>query len=163
MDGNYQQILKECQRELDQIEEWINNHRLESINQYLQKYAIIRSAGALEVVFKQMIFDHLIQNANDEARNYFEKNIIQSSVNVKTGAIQKMLDQINSTWSIAFQNAMKDKVNEPKKAGLNSLVSNRNAFGHGGIATVGIYEIKKYFSSGWEVMEIVFNIIHDIV
>ena len=113
MSGNNQLAIDECRIELESIEQFIIANPMDSNCPYLISYSVIRGCGTIEKVLKDIFFQHLTKNANNEAKKYFEKNILESSWNPSCGQIQKILDVINPTWSNQFQtltNGSKDKM-----------------------------------------------------
>ena len=156
MSGNNQLAIDECRIELESIEQFIIANPMDSNCPYLISYSVIRGCGTIEKVLKDIFFQHLTKNANNEAKNYFEKNILESSWNPSCGQIQRVLDIINPTWSNQFQtttNGSKDKMD------LNSLVNLRNDFAHGQKITASISNILGYYSGGCNILNSLTSII----
>ncbi len=156
MNGNNIQLIDDCNTELTNIKLYINKNPLDSMVKYLVSYSVIRSCGTVEIVYKDIIYNHLIQNANKEAISYFSKNIKDSSSNPKTGRISSLLEQINPKWKTSFENNLKDTVD---KEHLNSLVTLRNQVAHGSSITASIDNIIKYFDSGCNILNILDSIV----
>ncbi len=157
MTEELQRKIVDTTLEIESIETWINKNPLEKNTQYLIKYSIIRACSTIEVAFKKIIYDNLITGCNEEVKRYLENKILNSSMNPKTGNIENLLQEINSTWKTKFQEKMKD-IGE-KKADLNSLVSLRNEFAHGYSISVTIRSVKRYYMSGVVVLKELENII----
>jgi len=156
MTGDNQVLINDCQDDLDRIDQFITSDPLNSLNSYLISYCVIRACGTIEMVVKNIIFDHLIIGATQESINYFEKDILESSWNPHCGAIQKILDKINSNWSATFQH---DTNGIKEKGDLTSLVNLRNQFAHGQKITATISNVKDYFIGGCKIVEILDNIV----
>ena len=157
MDGSYRQMLRDCEVEIDSIQQWISNNILHSNVRYLVSYAVIKSCGTIEYVLKQIIFDYLAAGTNEEARNFLTKNIIDASFNPSPGQIYRILDKINSDWKTNFENAIKG-TNE--KGHLKSLVDLRNSFAHGSAITASINDVKNYFNAGVWVLEKLYDVMY---
>jgi hypothetical protein len=150
MNGKYKIEIDDCSNELNKIKTWIDSNKLDSNIKYLVSYAVIKSCGTIENVFKQIIFDHVSKGSNEEAMEFLTKNIINSSCNPKTGQIQKMLDQINSKWSNEFATKI---IAKNQKGQLNSLVELRNNFSHGNDITSSIENVIVLFQAGVWILE----------
>jgi len=150
MNGKYQSEIADCNLELTKIKGWIDNNKLHSNVKYLVSYSVIKACGTIENVFKEMIFDHLTHNANNEATAYFTNNITNSSCNPSSGQITKILQQINGEWAENFENAIKGS---NQKGQLKSLVRLRNSFSHGDSITSSIDEVIRFFIAGCWVLE----------
>lgn len=156
MSGEHQQKVDDCKLELDKIKKWINQNRMDSQVRYLVCYAVIRTSGTIEVIYKNMIYEHLSQGVNNEARKFLTESILESPSNPKTTNIKSVLEKINSDWSEAFEIQCKSC---GKKSDLNSLVQLRNDFSHGGGITQSIETIIKYFDGAVEILEILESIV----
>lgn len=165
MNGDDLRKLDETTLELEEIKTWINQnkHRMENNVRFLISYAIIKSCGTVEVIFKNILYSHLAQNANPEARNYLCGMILESSCNPNTGSIEKMLDSMKADWRATFSDKIKPEYNNSinLKSDLNSLVQRRNDFAHGGNATISIESVIKYFSSGKTILHILDSVVSD--
>lgn len=156
MNGNNQTLIDDCYNELTKIECFIKSDPLSSLCPYLISYCVVRACGTIEVCTKNIIFDYLSFGVRSETINYLEKEILESSWNPSCGAIQKLLDKINSDWSLQFQ-ALTSGIKE--KGDLTSLVNLRNDFSHGQKITATIANIMTYFQGGCKILEILDYII----
>lgn len=157
MTGNNLQLINDCITELNNIKSFINNDPFNSMVKYLVAYSVIKSCGTVEIVYKDIIYTHLVKNANREATLYLSKNIKNSSSNPKTGKISSLLEQINPEWKNSFENELKDS---PDKGLLNSLVCLRNQLSHGNSITSSIDDVIRYFNSGCNILNILDSIVH---
>jgi hypothetical protein len=141
-----QRKIDDATSEIDSIESWIKDNSLDRNTQYLIKYSIIRACSTIEVVFKNIMYNKLIESCNKEAKEYMKKKILESSMNPRTGNMENLLQEVNPTWKAHFQEKLKE-IND-KKSDLNSLVGLRNDFAHGDSISVTIKSVKRYYSSG---------------
>ncbi len=120
MDNIYTGMLDDCYREIQLVESHISSNPFDSLNSFLISYSVIKACGVIEVIYKSMIVQKISIGATTEAHNYFEKNIIDSSSNPKTGIILKLLEDINPVWKQSFE----DRIHgQNEKGSLNSLVN----------------------------------------
>lgn len=122
---------------------------------YLVSYSVIKSCGTIEIVFKDIIYNHLIKNANQEAIAYFSKNVKESSSNPKIDNICSLLKQINVNWNTSFKNTASDI----DKQSLNSLVELRNQLAHGNSITSSIDDVITYFTCGCNILQVLDSIV----
>lgn len=86
MNGDYEQMINDTMDELESIRKWINKgNQFDSKSRYLISYAVVKSSGTVEVIYKRLVFDLLIKGASIETKTYLEKMIIDSSSNPNTG------------------------------------------------------------------------------
>ena len=150
MNGDYRQTLRDCEVELNSIQQWIHSNRLDSNVRFLTSYSVIKACGTVEYVFKQIVYDYLSSVANEEAKTYLNKSIIEASFNPSTGQMYRILEKINSDWRVGFENLIKGS---SQMGQLNSLVKLRNSFAHGSAITASINDVKNYYNAGIWILE----------
>lgn len=150
MNGNYERMLQDCATEIDNIQQWISNHTLDSNVRFLTSYSVIKACGTIESVFKQMVYDNLASGANEEAKTFLNKSIIEASFNPSPGQIYKLLEKINVTWRMDFERLIGGT---NQKGHLKSLVELRNSFAHGSAITASINDVKGYYNAGMWILE----------
>lgn len=155
MTGNNNQSIQDCQSELTNIKNFISKDPLGSMVRYLVSYSVIKSCGTIEIVFKDIIYNHLIKNANQEAIAYFSKNVKESSSNPKIDNICSLLKQINVNWNTSFKSTATDI----DKQSLNSLVELRNQLAHGNSITSSIDDVITYFTCGCNILQVLDSIV----
>lgn len=158
MESSLERILKDTLDELHNIKGWIDNNKLDSKVRYLNAYSVIKASGTIEQVYKNIVFGKLSENANEHAKNYLTKQILDASFNPGTGIIQKMLQNINSNWWIKLDNEF--KTSKLCKQDLNSLIQLRNSIAHGNTINESIDNILRYYLSSKDIMECLYNIMH---
>ena len=150
MNGDYRQTLRDCEVELNSIQQWIHSNRLDSNVRFLTSYSVIKACGTVEYVFKQIVYDYLSSGANEEAKTYLNKSIIEASFNPSTGQMYRILEKINSDWRVGFENLIKGS---SQMGQLNSLVKLRNSFAYGSAITASINDVKNYYNAGIWILE----------
>ena len=156
MTGNNKQLISDCLNELASIRSYIKSNPFDSMVKYLVSYSVIKSCGTIEIIFKDIIYNHLTKNANAEAVYYFSKNIKESSTNPKTGKISNLLEQINPGWKNTFESSLKGSTD---KGALNSLVDLRNQLAHGNSIAASIDDVIGLFNNGCNILNILDNIV----
>lgn len=160
MSGNFFVKIDDTREELKSIRSWINNgNQFDSKTRYLVSYAVIKACGTVEVIFKTLIYDYLCENANEGAKNYFEKAILESSCNPSTGNMGNILQNISGHWKKTFDKRVKESGEKDK---LNSLVQLRNDFAHGDSIGVSVDTVINYFESAIKILIILDEVISDI-
>ena len=93
MRSDYADLIKNTDRELQEIRKWINadKNRFDTKTKYLIAYSVIKASGSIEVVFKQIIYDYLTREAGEKTATYIEKMILDSSCNPNTGNMSNLL------------------------------------------------------------------------
>ena len=156
MNGEFLQMIADTRGELDSIRKWINDgNQFNSKTRFLISYAVVKASGTVEVIFKNIIYNYLIVGANEKAKGYLEKTIIDSSCNPNTGNMSNMLQNISSEWKILFDQQVKQSGEKDK---LNSLVQLRNDFAHGDSISVSIDTVINYFDSAVNILNILDNV-----
>lgn len=162
MKDDYIDLLKNTDRELQEIRKWINadKNRFDSKTKFLVSYGVIKASGSIEVVFKQIIYDYLTMGVGSKTATYIEKMILDSSCNPNAGNMSNMLQNISSEWKKQFDEQVKES---GKKAEINSLVQLRNDFAHGDNITVSIDTVIGYFDAAKEILNILDSVVEGIV
>lgn len=156
MNDDHKRKIKDCYDEIEKIKKWINANPLDSNVKFLVSYAIIKSSGTIEIVFKSILHIFLAEGCKNETQFFLEKKIIDLSCNPNTGNIEKILNEIDTIRKKTFEEQTKG-TNE--KQDLNSLVQLRNDIAHGRDVSISINSIERYFHSG----VIIINILDDII
>lgn len=137
-------VLSDCQEELDYIDGWIRNHRFDKQTRFLISYSIIKACGTIEIVFKNMVFTYLSDNAKDDTKNYIEKMIVDASFNPSTNNMERLFEQLDSAKAIKLRSLYTSQ----EKGELNSLVSLRNDIAHGRTNNPSIGAVVAYYKTG---------------
>ena len=159
MRSDYADLIKNTDRELQEIRKWINadKNRFDTKTKYLIAYSVIKASGSIEVVFKQIIYDYLTREAGEKTATYIEKMILDSSCNPNTGNMSNLLQNISSEWKEQFDAFVKES---GKKSKINSLVQLRNDFAHGDNITVSIDTVISYFDAAKDILNILDTVVN---
>ena len=158
MNEDEKRILDDCDLESKNIKTWIDNNKFDSNVRFLVAYAVIKSSGSIELVFKSMIHTFLSQNCIDETKVFLAKNIIESSANPSPGIIEKYLEQFDGKRKVKFSDLLNGSQD---KGNLKSLVSLRNDIAHGRTINSSINVVESYFESGKKILETLEKVIND--
>ena len=151
MNEDHKRCLKDCTDEIDKIKAWIDSNPLDSNVKFLVAYAVVKSSGTVEIVFKSLLHEFLSTGCKIETQTFIEKNVVDLSCNPTTGNMEKLLEQIDSDRKKDFIDKTKGL---QQKADLNSLVKLRNDLAHGRDISQSINTIKRYYESGKQVISI---------
>lgn len=159
MRSEYVDLIKNTDRELQEIRKWINadKNKFDTKTKYLIAYSVIKASGSIEVVFKQIIYDYLTREAGEKTATYIEKMILDSSCNPNTGNMSNLLQNISSEWKEQFDALVKET---GKKSKINSLVQLRNDFAHGDNITVSIDTVISYFDAAKDILNILDTVVN---
>lgn len=141
--------LRDCDIELQKINEWIDSNKFHTNVKYLVSYSVMKACGTIEIVFKYMIYLFLSNSAEDATKTYLEKQIIDSSCNPSFGNIKRMIEQFDGVKAQKFEDDLKLT---GYKNGLSSLVNLRNNIGHGRDITASITNVIEYYEAGKNVL-----------
>lgn len=158
MNEDEKRILDDCDLEIKNIKTWIDNNKFDSNVRFLVAYAVIKSSGSIELVFKSMIHTFLSQNCIDETKVFLAKNIIESSANPSPDIIEKYLEQFDGKRKVKFSDLLNGSQD---KGNLKSLVSLRNDIAHGRTINSSINVVESYFESGKKILETLEKVIND--
>ena len=146
--------LKDCTDDLQKIKERIDKNQFDDMVMFLQRYAIIKACGTIEVVIKNMIADYVDAETIPEVQNYISIKVRESSTNPSTGNISNLLGEFSSkVWKVNFDKKVQQHTTE--KASLNSLVQLRNDFAHGQSPNTTIHTIIRYFRDSCVIITLV--------
>jgi len=156
-----EQLLNECQAELDSIKGLLNNlSPFDSIVPYLTKYALIKSSGTIEQSYKVIIADFCDHKQNQQVKTYIQNTFRNGSRNPSYENICKSLAEFDSTWNTDFKKQIGNKKNSGKlRTSLKSLNEARNEFAHGGSPNITFTSIYEYFDDATKIIEILDRIV----
>lgn len=156
-----QRDLSSCDSDLVRIKNIIEGIGVTSnIVPYLNKYAIVRACGAIEVGFKTIVADCVSNGSNSQVKNFIDSRIRDSSMNPRYELILKTVEQFDENWKQEFKKRIKDHPRKDKiLASLDSLVECRNEFAHGGNPNKSIDDVIAYFSDSKLILEILDEVV----
>ncbi|HHW7508032.1 TPA: HEPN domain-containing protein [Mannheimia haemolytica] len=161
MNSDFEKDLNDVLLELNGIKVEINKNKLSNTARFLTQYAVIRASGRIEYSFKEILCEKLKKDCNsshDRIKNFFSKEIMESSSNPSTGMIEWHLNRFESSWKQNFSDRLRDASGNIK-SDLNSLVQLRNDIAHGGQCNAGISAIITYYESGIKILKILYQVL----
>lgn len=152
--------LQECKKELDIIDALITGAPLEKSAQYLKMYALIKSCGTVECVFKSIVADYFSKSTISQIQTFIDKTIRESSASPTYGNICKLLKNFDDQWAKDFKQSIECHTNKNKFLdSINSLVTNRHQFAHGNNSLVSFNDILQYYCDSVEVLRILDSVV----
>lgn len=161
MKQELQDMLDLCSLELDDIEERINNLPiLDKARQYLTNYALIKSSGTAEFVYRSIIADYFSKLSDSKIDTYLDNSIRKGSMSATYDNMKKLLGKFDDNWQKDFKNAVQSRSDKNKLIDAStSLVNNRHSFAHGKPPTATFLDIKQYYADVVQLIEILDSIV----
>lgn len=161
MKQELQDMLDLCLLELDDIEERINNLPiLDKARQYLTNYALIKSSGTAEFVYRSIIADYFSKLSDSKIDTYLDNSIRKGSMSATYDNMKKLLGKFDDNWQKDFKNAVQSRSDKNKLIDAStSLVNNRHSFAHGKPPTATFLDIKQYYADVVQLIEILDSIV----
>jgi hypothetical protein len=143
-----EKMLIECEFELNKVKSMIDSLGWNSnIVPFLNKYAIIKACGTVEVAYKAIVADHCNRRTKIQVKNYIDKKVRDSSRNPTYSNLCGLLKEFDDSWNNDFKNRVSSHPSgNVIPDSLNSLVSARNDFAHGGNPSITINDVVSHFS-----------------
>lgn len=156
MKQELQDMLDLCSAELDDIEERINNLPvLDKARQYFTNYALIKSSGTAEFVYRSIVADYFSKLSDSKIDTYLDNSIRKGSMSATYDNMKKLLGKFDDNWQKEFKNAVKSRSDRNKLIDAStSLVNNRHSFAHGKPPTATFLDIKQYYADVVQLIEI---------
>ena len=149
-------LLDDTKEDLKRVKVIIDSLGISSnIVPYLNKYAIIKACGAMEVAFKSIIADTCNKRSKRQVKKFINNKVRENSMNPSYGNICKTLGAFDDEWKKEFKhdiNTHNDKT--IIHTSIQSLVDARNSFAHGGNPGVTINDTLLYFENFRKAIEI---------
>lgn len=146
--SDVERSLLECEDDLNRAKNIIDSMGIMSnVVPYLNKYAIIRACGAIEVGFKTILADCCSNGANSQVKNFINAKVRESSMNPRYSLILKLTEEFDEVWAQSFKAKINAHADKTKIfSSLDSLVNCRNEFAHGGNPSLSVYDVIRYFN-----------------
>ena len=157
MNDEHRRHIADCRDELAKIKEWIDKNSLDTNVKFLVAYAVVKSSGTIEIVFKSIIHEYLSSGCKKETKTFIERNVIDLACNPSAGNIGNILQQIDVQRRDVFESMIKGS---REKADLNSLVRLRNDIAHGRDINTSINTVERYYESGIVVVGIMDSLLY---
>lgn len=142
-----EKVLNDCEADLDRVKGIIDYLGVSSnIVPYLNNYAIIKACGTMEVAYKSIITDFCSKRSKQQVKNFLTRKVRENSINPSYSNIVQTIGDFDKSWKKIF----KDNVNAHAQkdiilTSMDSLVSARNSFAHGGSPSLSINDTITYF------------------
>lgn len=144
-----EQILQ-CNREIKEVDKIYNGlGALNKTRSYLTNYALIKTCGTIEFVYRAIIADFFDQFQVPQINTYLEKNLRSGSRSALYENMHKSLKEFDAEWASNFQSLVDQEGDKGRIIqSVKSLVTNRHNFAHGKNSTVTFGDIKQYYCDG---------------
>lgn len=161
MKTDLQDLIDECTIELNDIEGRLDNlPALDKERLYLTQYALIKSCGTVEFVYRSIVADYFDKSSLVQIHTYIDNTVRSGSMSATYDNMNKLLKKFDSNWANTFKNSVQSHPNAQRLiSSSNSLVNNRHLFAHGKPPTATFLDIKNYY---FDVLQLV-NILDSIV
>ncbi len=148
-------ILNDCDTELSHIQTLIVGLGPTSlVTPFLNKYAVIKACGTIEIAFKTVIADYCSKRSKPQVKNYLNKKVRENSSNPSYSRIMQILQEFDNAWANNFRvnvGALPNSANV--LTSIQSLVNARNDFAHGGNPTLSFADVYKYYNDSRIIIE----------
>ena len=158
-----EQILQ-CNRELKEVDNIYNDlNALSKTRSYLTNYALIKTCGTIEFVYRAIIADFFDQFQVPQINTYLEKNLRSGSRSALYENMLKSLKEFDDEWASNFQKMVDQESDKGRIIqSIKSLVNNRHNFAHGKNSTVTFGDIKQYYCDGLVLISKIDRVINNV-
>ncbi|RYX86608.1 hypothetical protein EON83_00050 [bacterium] len=124
------------------------------------KYLCILVSGLIESSLRNLIEDYCQKKSSPNVSRYALRDIDRLT-NCKTGKIHSTLESFDAQWALDFNSNMNSQSRMPEELfnSINSVISNRHIFAHGGSAGMSLGNITKFYHDTKKVILILDSII----
>lgn len=154
-------LMDDCRDELNRVQLIINGlGPASNIVPFLNKYAVIKACGIVEVCYKSIMADFCDRRSKAQVKSFLKKHVRDSSKNPNYNNICTLLKEFDVNWNTKFRNRVNAHPDRTRiMTSIESLVDARNEFAHGGNPTLTVTDVINYFSD----FRIIIEEIDDIV
>lgn len=148
MKAELQTLMNDCSAELADIDNRISNMQsLDKGKTYYTQYALIRTCGTIEFVYRSIVADYFTQYSIPQIDQYLDQHIRTGQLSATYENMKRLLNSFDENWKNAFTNSVSSHPDSNRiLSSINSLVNNRNLFAHGKNPTATFNDIKQYYS-----------------
>lgn len=141
-------MITACSSELNDIQIKLSAlPALDKSRSYLTQYALIRTCGTVEFVYRSIVADFFDSFPVTQMHTYLEKTVRTGSMSATYENMQALLGKFDDNWKSAFKQAV---TQHPQRYQIiesaNSLVRNRHTFAHGRVPTATFSDIVNYYN-----------------
>jgi len=154
MKPELQNLIQECTTELNDISSRISKlPPLDKARLYLTNYALIKSCGTVEFVYRSIVADFFDKSSLSQIHTYIDKTVRSGSMSATYDNMSKLLGKFDDNWKKTFVNLVKQSTDKQKIIdSSNSLVNNRHLFAHGKAPTASFSDILQYYQDTLELI-----------
>ena len=147
MKPELQSILEDCESQLNDIEIKISSLQpFDKTRIYLTQYALIKTCGTLEYVYRSIVADYFDQSRFTQIHTYLDNTVRNGSMSATYNNMCNLLGKFDKEWQTSFKKAVQNRQDEQRIiASATSLVNNRHSFAHGKSPTATFIEICAYY------------------
>lgn len=148
MKTELQALMNDCDAELVDIDNRITKmHALDRGKIYLTQYALIRTCGTIEYVYRSIVADFFTQFGISQIDQYIDQHVRSGSMSATYDNMKSLLKSFDDGWERTFKSNVDAHPEGLRiKASIRSLVNNRHQFAHGKAPTATFSDIKQYYS-----------------
>lgn len=148
MKTELQALMNDCDAELVDIDSRITTMQaLDTGKKYLTQYALIRTCGTIEYVYRSIVADFFSQYGISQIDQYLDQHIRSGSMSATYDNMKKLLKAFDDGWERTFKSNVDAHPECMRiKSSISSLVNNRHLFAHGKAPTATFSDIKQYYS-----------------
>ncbi len=153
--------VESCVAELEEIEKKIESlPPLDKMKSYLTMYALMRTCGTIEFVYRAIVADFFDQFPIPQLHSYMSNTVREASASATYDNMCNLLKKFDSSWTTDFKNLVGINSNKDKMLlSTHSLVQNRHQFAHGMMPTVTFNDIKLYYHDSLQLLAIFDSIV----
>lgn len=161
MKTELQDLIDECTTELVDISAKISVlPPLDKLRLYLTKYALIKSCGTIEYVYRALVADYFDRSNLTQVPTYIDKTVRNGSMSATYDNMSGLLGKFDENWKRNFKNAVSQHPDSQRIiSSANSLVTNRHQFAHGKTPTATFNDIKQYYTDALELIRIMDSVV----
>lgn len=163
MKDDLKRQLDDCYDELNDIKLKMEKIPvLDKTRMYLTQYALIRSCGTVEYVYRAIIADFFEEKSPIQIHNYLDKTIRNGSMSAKYSNMLSLLGKFDKDWKNDFAAKVRSLDNFQRLIdSSNSLVTDRHAFAHGKSTSISLSDIYQYYDDVVKLIDVVNEIINN--
>lgn len=161
MKTELQDLIDECTTELVNISATITELQpFDKLKSYLTKYALIKSCGTIEYVYRALVADYFDRSNLTQVPTYIDKTVRNGSMSATYDNMSGLLGKFDENWKRNFKNAVSQHPDSQRIIeSANSLVTNRHQFAHGKNTTATFNDIKQYYTDALELIRIMDSVV----
>lgn len=161
MKTELQTLINTCSSELTDIDNKISAlPPLDKSRFYLTQYALIRTCGTVEFVYRSIVADYFDQFPVPQVHTYIENTVRIGSMSATYENMCKLLKKFDGGWCSNFKAAVQRHQHSNRIiSSATSLVNNRHLFAHGKPPTATFRNIYDYYLDTLELIRLLDGVV----